>query len=122
MKRSENEKKITKKYYNQNAATWVIKQSNLNYCLLDFKEYQELLPRGKVLDLGCGTGRDASLFLPAGYDYTGIDLSDGMVFEAKKLFSKGKFMVMDLSNLEFDDELFDGIWSFAAYLHLPKKI
>jgi len=115
------EKLITKKFYDQNAANWVIKRSNLDYCRDEFIQFQRMLPVGKIIDLGCGTGRDASLFLPAGYDYTGIDLSDGMIFEAKKLFPNGNFMTMDLAHLDFASELFDGIWSFAAYLHLPKS-
>jgi SAM-dependent methyltransferase len=114
------EKLITKKFYDRNAPDWVIKRSNLNYCLEEFKEFQELIPSGRVLDIGCGTGRDASLFQPNGYDYVGIDISSGMIAEARKLFPEAEFKEMDLSKLEFPNESFDGIWSFAAYLHLPK--
>jgi ubiquinone/menaquinone biosynthesis C-methylase UbiE len=61
------------------------------------------------LDLGCGTGRDASLFLTGkDYEYTGIDLSTGMIDEAKKLFPKVTFRQMDLSHLEFNNDSFDG--------------
>ncbi len=58
-----------------------------------FKKYE---PKGKVLDLGCGQGRDA-LFLGAlGYNVTGIDLSKvgidqmNQVAAHKKLPVKGK--------------------------------
>jgi len=114
-------KAVTKSWYDRNAANWVIKKANLEYCRSEFEEYQKLLPGGNVLDLGCGTGRDAHLFVPAGYDYTGVDLSDGMIGEAEKLFPDVKFQVMDLCDLKFADQSFDGIWSFAAYLHIPKK-
>ncbi|MEI6053777.1 MAG: methyltransferase domain-containing protein [Candidatus Saccharibacteria bacterium] len=115
------DKIITKSFYDKNARNWVIKRSNLEACRAEFEQYRELLPNGKILDLGCGTGRDASLFLAENYDYTGIDLSDGMIDEAKKLFPAGKFEAMDLCDLKFNDQSFDGIWSFAAYLHIPKK-
>lgn len=121
MKLLQDDKLITKTFYDKNAVNWVIKRSNLEACREEFEEYRKLLPSGKILDLGCGTGRDASLFLSESYDYIGVDLSDGMIDEAKKLFPAGKFEAMDLCDLRFKDESFDGIWSFAAYLHIPKK-
>ena len=33
----------------------------------------------RFLDLGCGVGRDAALALKAGMNYTGVDLSAGML-------------------------------------------
>lgn len=114
-------KLITKKYYDKNAAKWAVERSSVEYSLDTFIEYQKLLPKGKVIDLGCGACRDAGLFIPAGYDYTGIDLSDGMIEQAKKLYPTAKLLVMDICDLKFPDESFDGIWSYAAYLHIPKK-
>lgn len=115
------EKLITKKYYDRNAANWVGLRSNLNYCQKEFEEFRQFLPNGSIIDLGCGTGRDASLFVTTGYDYVGVDLSDGMITEARKLFPKTSFKKMDLSDLKFKDNSFDGLWSFAAYLHIPKN-
>ena len=40
--------------------------------------------RGKILDLGCGTGQFAYRFLKDGYSVTGIDLSETMLNEAEK--------------------------------------
>lgn len=114
------EKITNKEFYDRNATDWVDKRTNMDYCLDAFDEFKKLLPSGKMLDLGCGFGRDSSLFVPAGYDYTGIDLSDGMLVEANKKFPQTKFIKMDLCNLNFENNTFDGIWSFAAYLHIPK--
>ena len=36
-------------------------------------------PRGRALDVGCGTGVLAARLAGAGYDMTGIDPSDGML-------------------------------------------
>src|SRR6478609_5890219 len=36
-----------------------------------------------VLDLGCGTGRHASLLAERGYDVTGVDRSPAMLAEAR---------------------------------------
>ena len=63
MKLIQEDKLITKGFYDKNAANWVIKRANLDACRAEFEDYRKLLPSGKILDLGCGTGRDASLFL-----------------------------------------------------------
>lgn len=39
---------------------------------------------GKILELGCGTGRFSRLLAADGFDVTGIDLSDNMIKIAKK--------------------------------------
>lgn len=44
-----------------------------------------------------------------------------MIEQAKKLYPTAKLEVMDLCDLKFPDESFDGIWSYAAYLHISKK-
>lgn len=47
------------------------------------------LPRGsRILDMGCGTGRHAILMAQRGYRVTGVDLSDGMLAEARKAASE----------------------------------
>ena len=114
------DKLVTKNYYDINAGYWAANRSHFDASRQRFDKFQELLPSGKILDLGCGTGRDAQLFIPAGYDYIGIDLSDGMIAQAKKLFPDAKFEVMDMTNLAFENEVFDGLWAFTSYLHIPK--
>lgn len=120
MKLSE-EKLVTKRYYDRNAARWAKERSNFDYCRQDFNFFKQLLPNGKILDLGCGTGRDVYLFAPAGYEYLGVDISEGMVKQARKLFPDAKFKIMDIMSLDFKDQTFDGIWSFTAYQHLSKS-
>jgi len=120
MKLSESEK-TNKAYYDRNALPWAKFKCKVEDHLRDFKEFQVFLPKGNVVDLGCGTGRDSRLFAEAGYGFVGVDLSEGMVDLAKKSFPKTEFKVMNLLKLDFEDESFDGIWSFAAYLHIPKS-
>ena len=75
----------------------------------------------KILDVGCGGGRDSKVFANCGFDVTGIDLSGVMIKEAKKLVPKGKFLQMNVLDLAFDNEQFDGIWAQAILLHLIRK-
>jgi SAM-dependent methyltransferase len=48
------------------------------------EELFEALPGSSVLDLGCGTGRHAVRFAEQGWRVTGVDLSAGMLSEARK--------------------------------------
>ena len=74
-----------------------------------------------VLDLGCGSGRDAKIFSEKGYDVVGADLSGGMIEHAKHYAPQADFTQMDMRQLGFADETFDGVWCVASMLHLPKK-
>src|SRR3989338_3343675 len=89
--------------------------------LLQFQlnEFLSLLKGKKILDAGCGGGRDVDYFTEEGYDAIGIDLSEGLIKEAKK--KKGKFMVMDFIKLSFENETFDGIWSMAGFIHNSRE-
>ena len=74
----------------------------------------------RVLDLGCGSGRDAKVFSEAGCDVIGIDLSMELLNIASKNSPKSIFELGNMVNLQFGDFSFDGIWSCASLLHLPK--
>ena len=41
---------------------------------------------GRVVDLGCGTGRLARALVPLGFEYVGVDLSEEMLAVARGLF------------------------------------
>lgn len=45
-----------------------------------------LIPAGKLIDLGCGTGRLIEEFIQRGYDCTGVDLSEKMLTVAREKF------------------------------------
>jgi len=44
----------------------------------EFKKFTSLLKGNKVLEIGCGAGRDGELFIKNGYDYIGTDASSEM--------------------------------------------
>ncbi|RLI99212.1 MAG: class I SAM-dependent methyltransferase [Candidatus Aenigmatarchaeota archaeon] len=75
----------------------------------------------KVLDIGCGPGRDAKYFSENGLEVTGIDLTSSFVEIASQNAPKAKFIKMDMRKLEFPENTFDGIWACASFLHIPKK-
>lgn len=50
-----------------------------------------------VLDLGCGYGRTAQPWIDMGYNYTGVDVSETALHEARKRSPRGKFVCADLN-------------------------
>ena len=77
-----------------------------------------LTKRSKVLDLGCGMGKDVKLFGDLGFEAVGVDGSAGMIAEAKRRYSKQRFFIMDVRDLEFPDDSFDLVWSWSVLTHL----
>jgi len=75
----------------------------------------------KIIDIGCGEGRDAILFVDNGVDCTGIDASAAMIRQARKNAVGAKFIQMDFYDLKFPPRTFDGFWAAASILHAPKR-
>ena len=89
--------------------------------LLQFQltKFISLLPeKGKVLDAGCGPGRDSEYLIEEGLDVISVDLSEGMIEEAKK--RNVNAIKMDILDLELSPESFDGIWCMATLADVPK--
>lgn len=85
----------------------------------------KLLDGGKknILDAGCGSGESALLLFGSelkNHDYLGVDISDSIAV-AEKSFSEsgipGKFLKMDLNQLETQDVFFDIIFSEGVLHH-----
>lgn len=79
-----------------------------------------LLPSaGKILDLGCGTGRPiAEFLLYRGFTVKGIDGSSKMVELAKKYVPSINPEVQDMRSLSLNEK-FDGIVMWHSSFHLP---
>jgi cyclopropane fatty-acyl-phospholipid synthase-like methyltransferase len=75
---------------------------------------------GTVLDLGCGSGLPVALNLTeAGFEVTGVDISDVQINRARELVPQAKFFRADAMDVEFAPESFDAVVSFYALIHLP---
>ncbi|MEI6835736.1 MAG: class I SAM-dependent methyltransferase [Candidatus Falkowbacteria bacterium] len=114
-----NQETKTTDAYNKIAAEY----SERNYNLIwvnEYNYYKTLLSGNKIIDLGCGAGRDGEHFVKDGYDYLGIDSSSEMIKIAKNRVKNGEFKIMDLRNMTLPLESFDGFWASASLLHFPK--
>lgn len=82
--------------------------------------FLDLLPSpGIVLDAGCGPGRDIRLIAKRGIEAVGIDISRGMIAEARTRVPEGIFRRMDLRSIAFPPESFDGVWACGTLQFLP---
>lgn len=74
----------------------------------------------KVLDVGCGNGRLLTAFSKKDIDYLGIDPSEALLKEAKKINPSKNFVVGDILELSKLPEInFDYVFSIAVLHHLP---
>lgn len=73
----------------------------------------------KIADVGSGPGRDGLLLQQAGKDVICIDASESMVKLSSERGLHSVLAVFD--NLPFENCSFDGVWSYTALLHTPKK-
>ncbi len=72
-----------------------------------------------ILDAGCGAWRDMAWLEAQGARVVGVDLSRGMLAQARRI-TRGPLAQMDLRRLAFQDGCFGGVWCAASLLHLPK--
>ena len=78
-------------------------------------------PGARVLDVGCGPGRDAAWLAELGFDAGGVDLSFGMLQEGRARGVDVPLIQADMRHLPFRRGSFDGLWVCASLLHIPKE-
>ena len=76
--------------------------------------------RGLVADLGCGPGHVAAYLHERGVDAVGVDLSPGMVEEARRLHPDMEFRTGDMRSLDVADGALAGIVAFYSIIHIPR--
>jgi SAM-dependent methyltransferase len=75
-------------------------------------------PRGRGLDVGCGTGALAARLCAAGYDMTGLDPSEGMLDVLRSRGPGVRAVTGFGSSLPFEDDSFDLVLSVAVMHHV----
>ena len=73
----------------------------------------------RVLDAGCGAGRMSRYLADRGLHVTGVDLSPGMVAEARAAHPDITFAVASLTGLPHADASFDGVLVWYSAIHTP---
>lgn len=79
------------------------------------------LPKGgRILDAGCGSGRDAKVFLEKGYAVTAMDGSAELARRASAFLGK-EVICCRFDEITFDAE-FEGVWACASLLHVEGQV
>ncbi len=116
----------TRSSYDRLAAEY----TRLLYNELDHKPLdRELLDRfarlvkgkGRACDMGCGPGQVAAYLRARGLDMLGIDLSPGMIAQARKANPGIEFREADMRALPLPDGSLAGIAAFYSILHFPRN-
>jgi ubiquinone/menaquinone biosynthesis C-methylase UbiE len=85
------------------------------------REFTSKLSGKAILDVGCGTGRDARFYRDEDFNVVGIDLSSRIIRIAQKSIQNLDFCQMDMRYLGFASKTFDGIHCWASLQHIPKR-
>ncbi len=112
----------TIEWYDQNAKQY----ADASYKIIAndaINKFTSLLPQApKILDAGCGAGKDSKAFHNLGIDVIGVDISKGLLSEARLRNPDITFIEGDLLDLPFENGSFDGLWSHASLVHLENLI
>ena len=109
----------TIEYYNRNAESFIAGTVSADMAGIRERFLHYVPVGGRILDAGCGSGRDALAFLHAGYTVDAFDASE----EICRLASENVGFPVRCQRFEdlTGTDCYDGIWACASLLHVRKK-
>jgi len=110
-------------YYKQNAKSLVQRYESANVDEVHKLLLEVFQKNSFLLEIGCGSGRDANFMFNNDYKLLGIDASKEMINEAKithPVLENSLQVITIPDELNFEDNKFDGIYSIATLMHLEK--
>jgi len=106
----------TLKYYNEHAKAFADSTANLEFTKFQDKFLSYIKPGARVLDFGCGSGRDTKYFLDKGFQVDAVDGSSELVKMASE------YAQIEVKQMLFQElqavGVYDGIWACSSILHL----
>lgn len=109
----------TLSFYESNADSYAQRTSSADLAPI-YEQFLPLVPPGgRILDVGCGGGRDLRAFHLRGFKCIGIDPSKRLARIAHE-YSGCETLVMGAEDLMFTSS-FDGVWACASLLHVPRS-
>ena len=107
----------TLQYYNQHAKAYVDSTRDVEFSQTQERFLQYLEPGARILDFGCGSGRDTKYFRNRGFQVEAVDGSAEFVRIASEYtgINVRRMLFQDLDEVE----CYDGIWACSSILHLP---
>jgi SAM-dependent methyltransferase len=108
----------TDQFYADNAQTYADNGTRENNLWLE--SFMGLLPLdAKVLELGCGAGRESAAMLERGFDVVATDGTPELAAIAAQNLGRN-VKVLRFDEIDFD-QVFDGIFANACLLHARRK-
>ena len=108
----------TLQYYNDNADSFIQGTASVDFKQTQDRFTEKLKCGDRILDFGCGSGRDTKYFLSQGYQ---VDATDGSEALCK---SASEYTGIEVKQMLFQEldavGLYDGIWACSSILHLTK--
>lgn len=104
-------------YYEKNAKAFYDRTIHADIDEIYQKFLTHLPKQPRILDAGCGSGRDSNFFLNKGYEVVAFDGSLEMVKLASTLIGQEALHLL-FEEMDFSAE-FDAIWANASLLHVP---
>ena len=109
----------TLEYYNTNATDFVSNTVDVAFSEVQDFFLEHIPSGGKILDFGCGSGRDVKYFLSKGYAVDAVDGSEELC-KIASAYTGIEVKQMLFEELDAANE-YDGIWACASILHMEKK-
>ena len=107
-------------YYRKNASDLVTRYETAE--VEDLQSRLQTVFAGRafsLLEIGCGSGRDASFMTARGFQVTAIDASGEMIEHAKRVHPELTMYQMQVpEGLQELPDLFEGVYSIATLMHL----
>lgn len=109
----------TLSYYERHAAHYAEQTRNVDMQPILNAFVPLLSPSARLLDVGCGSGRDSLYFARRGFEVIAVDGSPALVDQARDLladYPQATVLQQQFLDLKWDNH-FDGIWACASLLH-----
>ncbi len=108
----------TLEYYNKNAEQFAQGTFFVDFVKIQERFLSKLKAGSRILDFGCGSGRDTKCFLSGGFE---VDATDGSEELCKIAREHSGIEVKQMLFSELNEHgKYDGIWACSSILHLSK--
>ena len=106
-------------YYNITADSFYENSVNADMSEWRNRFLKHIPDGGRILDVGCGSGRDSKAFIKDGFSVVAIDASREMCQKASEFLGQEVWQIR-FEEMSFEEE-FDGVWACASLLHAGEK-
>lgn len=114
----------TIEFYDKNAEDFCIKHDSVRLDPFHKAVRENISVGSRIIEIGCGSGRDAARSLADGYDIYALDGSKGLLAQIPRFHPELKdrllFGILPCK-LDFAEGYFDGFYSVACLMHLYEK-